>query len=471
MKKIAAVLTVFSLLIFPVCAEFGETDTIIFDTAEFLADTVKKPQISSIGGEWTVIGLFGSGFPVSKDYFDNYYKNVENTVKEKGGILSNRKYTEYSRVVTSLTLIGKNPEDVAGYNLVKPLYDFDKVVIQGLNGAIWALIALDSGNYADGEIRSKYVEKILESELETGGWSLSQNEKTADCDVTAMALTALAGHLSEDGVSEAVSRALDCILKMQDADGGFSTYGEQTAESNAQVITALSALGIDVKKFSKNGKTPLDALVGYYKKGEGFSHTKDGETNIMATEQALYALSSLKRGRIFLSGRRFSDTDDVAVLELAQKGIINGISSRLFAPEKAVTRAEFAVILVKSLGFSEDAKSEFSDVLEDDWFYPYVSAAYKNGIIFGVSETEFNPFGEITCEEAASMLQRAAESLEIKAQYADFDELEISDWAKDAFAFCIGTEIMEIGISPKKVLSREETSHMVYNMLKKAEIL
>ena len=480
MKKVVSALIAFSLFIFPVCAERTETDTIISDTADFVLNKVPNPQISSIGGEWAVIGLYKSG-RAQKKYLESYYESAENTVKALDGVLSSRKYTEYSRVVLTLTVIGKDPENVSGYNLAAPLYDYDAVTRQGLNGAIWALIALDSGNYGDSGIKERYLKKILESELENGGWSLSGDEAAPDCDVTAMALTALSNHIGEDGVSEAVSRGIECLLKMQNEDGGFSTYGEETAESTAQVITALSTLGIDAEEFSKNGMTPLDALLGYYKRGEGFSHTLDGESNLMATEQALYALAAVKRHKegkapIFAADV-FCDisgnASENAILALNEKGIINGMGGRVFAPEKTVTRAEFATIAVKALGFFDDADCGFSDVVKSDWFYRYVAAAYKNGIVCGISDTEFNPYGEITCEEAAAMLKRAALILGIKADFTEYPEIaaEISAWAEDAYIFCLGTRILEKDKAPKKVLNRAETAQMVFNMLEKAEIL
>ena len=480
MKRILPVLLAFSFLIFPVRAEKTELDAILSDTAEFVHDAVPTPQISSIGGEWAVLGLYKSG-KAEKKYLEEYYKSVENTVKSLEGVLSNRKYTEYSRVVLALTVIGKNPENVSGYNLVVPLCDYDAVTRQGLNGAIWALIALDSGNYGDGEIKEKYLKKILESELENGGWALSKNETAADCDVTAMALTALSNHIDEYGVSDAVRRGIDCLNKMQNDDGGFSTYGEATAESTAQVITALSTLGINQEEFSKNGMMPLDALLVYYKKGEGFSHTQGGEPNLMATEQALYALASVKRLKegkspVFVADI-FCDvsgnTSEEAILALNEKGVISGMGGRIFAPESSVTRAEFATIAVKALGLSGNADCAFSDIKKDDWFYRYVALAYENGIVYGISDTEFNPYGEITCEEAAAMLKRAAMLLDIKADLGEYPKItsEISDWAKDAYAFCLDKGILTEIKAPKKALNRAEIAQMIYNMLEKAEVL
>ena len=461
--------------------EEGEKTEAVSDTAKYILKTVENPQISSIGGEWAVLGLLASGEAVPKEYLDRYIENVENTVKASEGVLHKRKYTEYSRVVLSLTLVGKNAQDVAGYDLTAPICDFEKTVQQGLNGAIWALIAIDVGNYGDSAVREKYVEYILSRELESGGWNFSETELEADCDITAMALSALSNHCESDAVKKAVDRGVTKLSKMQNADGGFSTYGEETAESTAQVICALAALGIDQKdsRFVKNGKTPMDSLMTYYIEGKGFSHTKGGETNQMATEQALLAISAQKRqaeGKAKLFGKnKFCDIlgnpNETAIVKMAEKGIINGMSENIFSPEASVTRAQFATMVVRGMDILGDYETAFSDVAKTDWFYGYVSSAFKKGIVYGVSETEFNPGGNITCEEAAAMLARAARLCGLEYEKNTKFVPDASDWAVADLNFCLDAEILDGTISPKKVLTRAETAQMIYNMLKKAEKL
>lgn len=87
----------------------------------YLQAQVAEPGAGSIGGDWLVFGLVRSGVKVPQKYYDTYYNNVEAAVREKNGVLSERKYTEYSRTVLALTAIGKDPASVAGFNLLKPL--------------------------------------------------------------------------------------------------------------------------------------------------------------------------------------------------------------------------------------------------------------------------------------------------------------------------------------------------------------
>ena len=58
-------------------------------------------------------------------------------LKEQDGILSENKYTEYSRAVLALCAIGEDPSEIGGYDIQKPLEDYETVVSQGLNGAVF----------------------------------------------------------------------------------------------------------------------------------------------------------------------------------------------------------------------------------------------------------------------------------------------------------------------------------------------
>ena len=279
------------------------------DTEKYLYDNSKTPAVSSIGGEWLIMGLSRNDGDIPVGYYENYYNNVVNYVKECGGVLHNKKYTEYSRVIIALTSIGKDPKNVGGYNLLLPLGDFEKTTWQGINGAIWALIALDCGQYdmpynADAQIhatREMYVEKIINSQLDDGGWSLLGSGES-DVDVTAMALQALSNYTDNSEVSNCVNKAIPFLSASQNENGGYSSWGTENSESCAQVIVALCELGISPfdERFEKNGKNLADNLMSYYTIGDGFKHTYDGDgSNQMATEQCFYSLVSLKR---FMNG-------------------------------------------------------------------------------------------------------------------------------------------------------------------------
>ena len=264
-----------------------------------MLDTVKTDELT-FGSEWLVIALARSG----RDVPDSYYDSVVKAVQSAKGQLSDKKSTEYARTILALTAIGKDPADVGGYDLLAGLADMDDVTYQGINGAIFALLALDSGKYdvpaaAEGGTqvtRDGLVAYILAQQLSDGGWALSGT--SADPDVTAMALQALAPYRTGDEtVDTAVDKGVQLLSDMQLSDGGYSSWGTLNSESCAQVLIALAALGIDPvsdSRFVKNGLTVLDALLAYAVSG-GFRHTADGEADAIATEQALCALTAYAR--------------------------------------------------------------------------------------------------------------------------------------------------------------------------------
>ena len=510
-----------------------DINEIINDTASYLYKTVKEPQIASVGGEWTILALSRSGLDIPEDYYNTYYENVEKYVREHKGILHDKKYTEYSRVIIALTAIGKNPENVAGYNLLMPLADYENTIWQGVNGAIWALIALDCGNYDipfnnNAKIqatREMYINHILKEQTSDGGWALAGY--MADPNVTGMALQALSKYQDNERVKVAIGTALNLMSKIQDDKGGFSTYIRANSESCVQMLVALLELGISVDdvRFVKNGYTILDNLLGYYNKGYGFTHEEGENTsNLMATEQALYGLVSVKRVKegksslyrmsdviyvndsesttIGLRGKHedvkkmniinhdktFSDIvyhkNKHKIEELAKRGIINGKNDNIFDPDSTITRAEFATIIAKGLGLSQKNIAIFKDVTVNDWFFGYVGTGYYYGIIKGVSENEFNPNGTITREEAAVMVERAAklcgmdtkiETFEARNVLAEFfDYVKASDWSISSLAFCYKNDILSkdvMEIKPKEAVTRAEIAGMLYNMLYLAELI
>ena len=274
-------------------------------TGEFLHSSVEDPTFGSVGGEWLIMGLARSGLEISDEYYEIYFQNLCAYTAQQGGVLHAKKYTEYSRVILAVTAIGRDPADVGGFNMLQPLADFEQTVFQGINGPIFALLALDCGNYEIPEntvgstqaTRDLYVDYIINAQLENGGWSLMGGE--AEIDVTAMALQALANYQDRKDVAEAVEKGLAVLSERQNDQGGYQYNAAESvsSESVSQVIVALAELGIalDDSRFVKNGNTLLDALMQFQQEDGGFSHLMDGETDLLATEQAFYALVAANR--------------------------------------------------------------------------------------------------------------------------------------------------------------------------------
>lgn len=504
-------------------------------SAAYMVSAVKSPEVGSIGGEWAIIGLARSGYTVPTNYYEDYYARVEKYVKNCSGVLHERKYTEYSRVILALTAIGRDPSKVAGYNLLMPLGDFEKTIWQGLNGPIWALIALDSGNYEIPKnpaaktqaTRQLYIDEIVTNQKKDGGWSLT-GTGDSDVDISAMALQALAKYQDQKAVKTATDKALTYLSKAQDSKGGYASWGTTNVESVAQVVVALCELGVslDDSRFVKSGHTLTENLLSFRQSNGGFYHVLDGSdgNNQMSSEQGFYALvaidraangqnslyrmsdvakntsksaTSVSKGNVDASvsvpgvttpGTTFSDiknhANKAAIEELASRGIINGMGKGTFAPNKTMTRAEFAAIVTRALGLAAKDTKAFTDVPSSKWYAGYIGTANSSGIVNGVGSGKFNPDGTITRQEAAAMVARAAKlcgldpsmdeaaTKDMLAQFGDYRS--VASWAKKPMAFCYSVNILDqsdLNIEPTKAILRCEIAQMLYNMLSAAELI
>ena len=215
-------------------------------------------------------------------------------------------YTEFSKMVILCCEFGMDPRNVGGYNIVDPLANMNKVVKQGINGPIWALMALDRAGYefsegVDASVTQEIlINYLLSYQLSDGGWALMGTK--ADPDITGMTVIALAPHKDDSRVSAAFEKAAECMRDMELSTGGFATIMEtgaeptSTSESDAQIITAMCLMGIDPfedEGFIKKGSAPLDDLMSYYVEGTGtFKHiAANNKANYLATAQAFYALA------------------------------------------------------------------------------------------------------------------------------------------------------------------------------------
>ena len=316
---------------FAQAASYDKTKVAFEKCGNYLYNENEAPNFGSIGGEWIIYGLGHAGYEMSDSYLAAYRKSVENALEEgyRGtkGILHDKKFTDYSRVIVALSAVGMDATDVDGYDLTAPLADFVNVKWQGMNGPIWALIALDSGNYevpkrtadyAYGTLtpeetnrqnsRQRMINFILANQFDNGGWNLQPKDNggsgynaVSDVDITGMAMIALAPYQKQTKVKKAIERAITYLSKQQKADGGFGSRGTVNSESCTQVICALTACGVNPnadKRFVKNGKSVIDGLMSFYdEKAGGFRHVNTASggyepvVNQMATEQAYYALA------------------------------------------------------------------------------------------------------------------------------------------------------------------------------------
>ena len=293
-----------------------DVSAVLNATMAQLAATVTEPVFGTTAGEWTVFSLARGGY-YTKDnaYFTDYYNRIVETVNETAasvnmnGALHKNKSTDNSRLIVALSAIGKDATSVGDWNLVEAYSanGFDWIKKQGINGTIWALIALDSNNYAttDATIRQQCVDAILAAQHDDGGWSLMASTALAsDPDITGMALTALYPYRSQAAVAEACAEAITCLSAMQHDNGTYASGGSECSESCAWAIIAATTWGINPdtdSRFIKNGNSAVDGLLAHYVAEEAmFQHIIGAGANAMGTDQGCYGLVAYDR---FINGK------------------------------------------------------------------------------------------------------------------------------------------------------------------------
>lgn len=411
--------------------------------------------------DWDAIALARSGKQVPAEY----YSVLESHVREKNGEF--RLVTDYERMALAVASIGKDPRNVAGFNFLEKIYNNARMTNQGTNGLVFALLALDA---AKAEIpsdalwtRDKLVAAVLQQQNSDGGFPISKESNgQSDIDMTAMALQALAKYQDRKEVKAATDSALAWLSQQQLASGGFKAWGVETSESISQVIIALSSLNIslDDKRFVKTSGDLLTALQVYMNKDGGFAHTVGGASDYMATHQGLMALGAYER--MLQKQSALFDMSDIqasaskpapaaygdeasisawakeAVGRATELGLMTGTGATTpqFEPKRGLTRAEFAVLVVKLAGEQPSGEAAgFKDVSQGSWYAGYVAAAKEKGLISGLSESSFGPNQQITRQEMATILVRMqGQALPNIADGATTNRVpkdrdQVSDWA------------------------------------------
>ncbi|MBQ7900846.1 MAG: S-layer homology domain-containing protein, partial [Clostridia bacterium] len=172
-----------------------------------------------------------------------------------------------------------------------------------------------------------------------------------------------------------------------------------------------------------------------------------------------------------------SDIDSVpwaqeAITELKRIGVINGVSDTQFAPNRNVTREEFAKMIVSAFSVSGTGAA-FADVPSTAWYAPYVTALASSGIVNGVSDSEFGVGTNISRQDAAVMLDRTAQHVGIEYEF-DTSALHIfTDYMADYARISI-YRLYQIGVvngtsattfSATETLTRAQAAKMIYGLM------
>ncbi len=240
------------------------------------------------GSEWYIIALSNHG---KYDFSD--YKNALN-----GYLSENEVGSASSRLKFALTYIAIGDRTNPYINKVLS----NSIGEQGIMSLVFGLHLLNNGCISDAYSVNGLINKLLSLQLADGGWTVKG--EYGDVDVTAMTVQSLAIHYNDNtDVKSSVDAALDFLSTRQLENGGYSGYGVANPESAAQVVIALSSLGIDVcddNRFIKNGNTVFDGMNSFRLADGSFCHKKGGASDSTATAQvfsASIAYENIKNGK------------------------------------------------------------------------------------------------------------------------------------------------------------------------------
>ena len=239
-------------------------------------------QNAGISSEWYIISLSQYG-----DYNFSYYENALLSFLDNNEVASASSRQKYA-----LSLIACKSTDSYIYKTLN-----NSIGQQGVMSWVFGLHLLNNGYTSNAYSLSSVKKKLLSLQLADGGWAVTGSN--GDVDVTAMTIQSLAPYYNSDSsVKAAVDNALTLLSGRQKENGDFASYGVNNPESTAQVLVALSSLGIDCEgdsRFIKNGNTLFDAIALYRLSDGSFCHKQGGSSNASATVQVFYSMVSYLR--------------------------------------------------------------------------------------------------------------------------------------------------------------------------------
>jgi len=173
---------------------------------------------------------------------------------------------------------------------------------------------------------------------------------------------------------------------------------------------------------------------------------------------------------------RFFDLDSHAwaadaINFLTNEGIIKGTSANTFSPTANITRADFAILLVRAFELQSDNEENFADVEESDYFAKELAIARNTGIVNGIGENKFAPRNTITRQDMMVIVYRAMQKLGVELEIADVsynDFADVADYAQDAVKALITSGLLngKSGkIAPTDYTTRAEVAVLIKRIL------
>ncbi|MDF2713359.1 MAG: S-layer protein [Paenibacillus sp.] len=175
-----------------------------------------------------------------------------------------------------------------------------------------------------------------------------------------------------------------------------------------------------------------------------------------------------------------------AINDMGSRMVIEGTEKGIFSPDRNITRAEFAAIIVRGLGLRvENGVSVFKDVKTEEWYGKIINTAYSYSLIDGFEDGTFRPNETITREQAMVVIAKAMAVTGLKAKLAAkateetlrvfADAASVSKWATSGIADSVQAGIIfgrnGSELSPNQFITRAEVATMIERLLQRSELI
>ena len=165
-----------------------------------------------------------------------------------------------------------------------------------------------------------------------------------------------------------------------------------------------------------------------------------------------------------------------AINSLADEGIIKGTSENTFSPAANITRADFAILLVRAFELASENEENFADVSSSDYFAKELAIARNTGLVNGIGDNKFAPRNNITRQDMMVIVYRALKSMN-KLDVGDgvldgpqaSDYANVSDYAREAVSALVNAGIVNGKnglIAPMDYTTRAEVAVLINRILK-----
>ncbi len=150
---------------------------------------------------------------------------------------------------------------------------------------------------------------------------------------------------------------------------------------------------------------------------------------------------------------------------LYNSGFSTGCGSGKYCPDQAISRAQFTVLMVKSLGLTltTSTRSSFPDVSTTNWAFKYIQTAQENGFVVGYTNGNFGPEDNALRDQLAVMLNRAI------ADVYSFTDVPATHWAYTPIVYVaehgIMTGVNSTSFAPSQSLKRDSAAVVLVRAL------